>query len=301
MGGWRIRRAMKLAPGVKINLTGSGVGLSIGPRGAKLGLSTSKGAYVHQSIPSTGIYKRTYLGKGGDSTPPKDELRQSSARSWLFGFLKRLFAPLPATGTKTVDNSRAKVFSAFLVTQHDLFASFADSDGLIARSDQWPAWLAELQREVQASDGQSAIFADPEWHGFSAKMPGTLPGRCLAITPVKQLITKWAEALRRYKTLQMQDVEVALRPTISIVGGFQSATRRFPETYTGVILVGEDTIHSTETFVLCNDLRAGGIYEVSVGINFNLNDIGLGLARPFTYLVIREDDELRYTFRGGMR
>ena len=66
---WSFRRRIKIAPGVHLNLSKSGVSTSIGPRGAKVTVGP-KGTYLHTGIPGTGIYSRQKIGgTSGSSTP----------------------------------------------------------------------------------------------------------------------------------------------------------------------------------------------------------------------------------------
>lgn len=66
---WSFRRRIKIAPGVHINLSKSGVSTSIGPKGAKVTVGP-KGTYLHTGVPGTGIYNRQKIGPGvGGETP----------------------------------------------------------------------------------------------------------------------------------------------------------------------------------------------------------------------------------------
>lgn len=70
--GWRFRRSIKLGP-LKLNFSKSGVGYSVGVRGYRVGKDAKGRSYTAASIPGTGLYNRTYSGKGaaagGDATP----------------------------------------------------------------------------------------------------------------------------------------------------------------------------------------------------------------------------------------
>lgn len=57
----RFRKSFKLAPGVRMNLSGSGASWSIGPRGASIGIG-KRGAYLNAGIPGTGISARQRIG-----------------------------------------------------------------------------------------------------------------------------------------------------------------------------------------------------------------------------------------------
>ena len=66
---WSFRKRIKIAPGVHINLSKSGVSTSIGPKGAKVTIGP-KGTYLHTGIPGTGIYNRQKIGPApGGPTP----------------------------------------------------------------------------------------------------------------------------------------------------------------------------------------------------------------------------------------
>ncbi|KAB2960698.1 MAG: DUF4236 domain-containing protein [Candidatus Methylomirabilis oxygeniifera] len=55
--GLRFRRSVKLAPGVRMNFSGSGVSWTLGPRGASVGIG-KRGTYFNTGIPGTGFYAR---------------------------------------------------------------------------------------------------------------------------------------------------------------------------------------------------------------------------------------------------
>lgn len=56
----RFRKSFKLAPGVRMNLSGGGLGWSVGPRGASLGIG-SRGTFLNTGIPGTGLSMRHSL------------------------------------------------------------------------------------------------------------------------------------------------------------------------------------------------------------------------------------------------
>lgn len=51
----RFRRTMKIAPGVRLNLTKTGVSARVGPRGAGVTMGTS-GTTVSAGVPGTGLH-----------------------------------------------------------------------------------------------------------------------------------------------------------------------------------------------------------------------------------------------------
>ena len=73
----RFRKSIKLAPGVRLNFSGSGTSWTFGPRGASIGVG-SRGTYLNTGIPGTGLFSRTRLS-GGESSHALSSSRTSSA------------------------------------------------------------------------------------------------------------------------------------------------------------------------------------------------------------------------------
>lgn len=68
----RLRRSIKLAPGIRMNLSGSGISWTLGPRGVSVGVG-KRGGYLNTGIPGTGLFSRTNLtgSTSRDSHPNK--------------------------------------------------------------------------------------------------------------------------------------------------------------------------------------------------------------------------------------
>ena len=60
---WSFRKRIKVAPGVHLNVSKSGVSTTVGRRGVSLTMGP-KGTYVNTSIPGTGIYSRKKISDG---------------------------------------------------------------------------------------------------------------------------------------------------------------------------------------------------------------------------------------------
>lgn len=69
----RFRKSIKLAPGIRMNLSGSGASWTLGPRGASIGIG-KRGTFLNTGIPGTGLSSRTQLS-GGSSTPRPQQAR----------------------------------------------------------------------------------------------------------------------------------------------------------------------------------------------------------------------------------
>lgn len=69
--GWRFRRRLRFGP-VQFELTGRGVGISVGKRGVHFGISARGNPYVSFGIPGTGLwYTKVFpmKSKGGKRRP----------------------------------------------------------------------------------------------------------------------------------------------------------------------------------------------------------------------------------------
>lgn len=98
--GVRFRKRIKLAPGLHLNLSGSGLSLSAGPRGASMTFGGRRGTYMNTGIPGSGLYARERVGAA-----------QSHA------------SPRPATGASTVQ------MSVTASVEDDGTVVFKDADG----------------------------------------------------------------------------------------------------------------------------------------------------------------------------
>ena len=58
--GLRFQRRIRVLPGVHINLSLSGIGVSVGPRGLHAGVTARGQRYVSAGLPGTGLSVRQY-------------------------------------------------------------------------------------------------------------------------------------------------------------------------------------------------------------------------------------------------
>jgi hypothetical protein len=64
--GFRFRKSVKLAPGIRMNFSGSGISWTVGPRGASVGIG-KRGTYINSGIPGTGFSSRHRLSDRGST------------------------------------------------------------------------------------------------------------------------------------------------------------------------------------------------------------------------------------------
>ncbi len=63
----RYRNRIKLAPGLNVNLSKTGISTTIGTRGASVNIG-KKGAYLNTGIPGTGLYNRTRISSSANNS-----------------------------------------------------------------------------------------------------------------------------------------------------------------------------------------------------------------------------------------
>lgn len=61
--GFRFQRRVRILPGVHLNLSKSGLGLSVGVRGAHVGITARGRGYASAGLPGTGVSWREYEHK----------------------------------------------------------------------------------------------------------------------------------------------------------------------------------------------------------------------------------------------
>jgi hypothetical protein len=67
----RFQKRLKIAPGVKLNVSTKGVSTTVGTRGASVNVG-KKGTYVNTGIPGTGLSQRTRIAGGKKDAPQVD-------------------------------------------------------------------------------------------------------------------------------------------------------------------------------------------------------------------------------------
>ena len=90
--GFRFRKSFKLMPGVRVNLSKSGISTTVGTRGASVNIS-KRGTYLNTGIPGTGISSRSQIG--GSRSAPGRPIAQAqpqipqpaSTRTFSFGVM----------------------------------------------------------------------------------------------------------------------------------------------------------------------------------------------------------------------
>jgi hypothetical protein len=80
-GGLRFQKRINVLPGLRINLSLSGIGWSAGVRGFRVGRSGDGRRFVSAGIPGTGLSMRQYVRPA--SCPPGAQRPALSRRLWI--------------------------------------------------------------------------------------------------------------------------------------------------------------------------------------------------------------------------
>jgi len=61
--GFRFQRRIRVAPGVRLNLSKSGIGVGVGRNGLRLGMDAKRRKYFSLGLPGTGLSYRSFFGR----------------------------------------------------------------------------------------------------------------------------------------------------------------------------------------------------------------------------------------------
>ena len=93
--GLRFRRSVRIAPGIKINLTKTGLGMTVGPRGNHYSVHSSGRRTRTIGLPDTGLYYQSISGSGHRPTSRPRSQARSPAPDRLVPVDPRAVIPQP--------------------------------------------------------------------------------------------------------------------------------------------------------------------------------------------------------------
>jgi hypothetical protein len=154
--GFRFRRSIKLLPGVRVNLSGSGASVSLGPRGFHYTVGP-KGTRVTAGIPGTGLSWTEYTpySKPSSNTPPVPE------HSFQVEQDQPVAEPIDPTLT-AIENASAEEINAFSISELAPVLNSANRKVRFAPLVQLFSILVFVAALLQASQfslGLSALYA----------------------------------------------------------------------------------------------------------------------------------------------
>lgn len=278
----RFRRSIRLAPGIRLNVTKTGLGLTMGTRGAHYSIHSSGAVTRSVGLPGTGLY---YQDR--HSAP-----RRQPARVWPAARPSTAGPARPAAGGLAVP----EVSPAAMVPSPGLFASAAEKAyhrGVMAYfAGDRPAVIAAFE-EVVARDPASASA-----HLFAGLAAAGLDDDARAAAHLEAVLASPAGLPDRLEARYLPEgtyaISVAVRVTASITATLPvselaaalllaevyQAQGRLEEAIGVVHQVHEASPHEVVRLSLCDLLLAdsdyAGVIETAAGVA-NESDIDVGI------------------------
>lgn len=138
--GVRFRKRIKLAPGLHLNLSGSGLSLSAGPRGASMTFGGRGGTYMNAGIPGSGLYMRERVG----AAPSRASSRSAAGGSNTVKM--SITASVEDDGTVVFKDAAGKLLDESLVKQAKQQAKDAIQGLMQTACDEINGHLEALER-----------------------------------------------------------------------------------------------------------------------------------------------------------
>ena len=178
--GFRFQKRISILPGVRINLSKSGVSTSLGPRGADVNIGKD-GVTANAGIPGTGLSYRQKVGRGGKGLAVL--LVVGGLGVWAFqhlGKVEKALAPArapvsstdPSTGLSTQASTAAPTTTAAPINTGGNMQRFVHRQGAILREEPKTSGNI-LMRE---SKGAAVTLVSEEADGWSKVTDGNLTG-----------------------------------------------------------------------------------------------------------------------------
>jgi hypothetical protein len=165
--GFRFRRSVKLAPGVRLNVSPGGMSVTAGMRGASINVG-KRGAYANLGIPGTGISSRTKISAGSQgSRPTQPQSANLSVRLVLrdsgeVEILNENGTPLPTPLVKVLREQQADRLQSWL-------------------NDQCEQWNQGIERLLNLHLDTQAKISPPPSESFPLRPPSAPSPRAIAI------------------------------------------------------------------------------------------------------------------------
>lgn len=172
MSRWNFRRSFRLLPGIRLNLGSRSFGVSLGAKGAKLGVNSKRGAYSHLSIPGTGLYSRTYFGNANSTGVQKNAGAARGGIRGIFETLRSYINPVRYPDSSALIDTppedppetalKSSITSAFLYDHLSDLEGCTDADGDLKITQSSPKWICDLYDDAMAL-GPSLVGPRNDW------------------------------------------------------------------------------------------------------------------------------------------
>jgi len=185
----RFRKSIKLAPGLRMNLSGSGASWTLGPRGASIGIG-KRGTYLNTGLPGTGLYARERLG-GGGSRPATSTVRAVPAPGatltltcgisddGTLSFTDANGSPMPENLVEIAKKQNREAIQGLIQTKCDEINARVDVLGQMHRGT--PDCKAPPQFSAPEFEPRPPVVPVPQVPGFFDKLFKSRAARIVAV------------------------------------------------------------------------------------------------------------------------
>jgi hypothetical protein len=108
--GWRFQRVLRIIPGLRVNLSKSGVSTSVGPRGASVNIGRH-GVTTSAGLPGTGLSYRQRLGHPGTWLGVALLVVALGLAAWRNGMFNSALPPAVQHAVSAPDNAAQSVIA----------------------------------------------------------------------------------------------------------------------------------------------------------------------------------------------
>ena len=163
----RFRKSLKLAPGVRMNLSSSGVSWTLGPRGASIGIG-KRGTYLNTGIPGLGLYSRQRISSTGStrklsrSTPMTSKISVHVNETGLITYLDSEGNSVPESWVTAAKKQQGDVIRDLLQTECDRINTQLEALGQLHYDTPNPRLRPLFQRgQFDIPEPQKPVFNKP--------------------------------------------------------------------------------------------------------------------------------------------
>lgn len=201
--GWNVRRSKQLFPGVRLNLSNHGLGISVGPKHSKISLSSRGRLTSNLGIPGTGVRytKRVELNPSTNVTKSKavNHEKDCEVKKLSYPAVTPLGSPLEGLG-EPLESEETGLSHQHI---HDLIAS--------------PSQSVNQINNIPSPEPMIHLDIDAE---YNASTPSEDVRKYIIITPENQGNPIWHPELFDINTLKIKAHLKQLTPETIIIDSY---------------------------------------------------------------------------------
>lgn len=166
--GVRFKKSVKIMPGVRINISKSGISTTVGPKGASINIG-EKGTYFNTGIPGTGIYMREKISGGQaktrQATPGKANKGYDPEFLQRYELYKPITIKIDSSGKiQILDKNNAVITDEYFLTKMKATSAYkVQKEQLVSQ------WREKSEEVYQKSQNTLAELVNIHHYSFPVK------------------------------------------------------------------------------------------------------------------------------------